>query len=216
MTPRPWAVGTHEERWQGYLIAPGSEVLRNRLGATTLDGLRDAENDLVEARLLELRSAPTLVARTYDLAHLCALHRHLFQDLYDWAGEPRTVGIVKGEGESFAPPLSIGIPAGHVAQRIDERDRLRHVTPGDLPGEVAYLYDYLNFAHPFRDGNGRTQREFFAQLLAESGHGLDWESVVMTELHDACHRARNDGDLAPLYGIFGRIITEEPGYPRSR
>ena len=55
---------------------------------------------------------------------------------------------------------------------------------------MTYLYDYLNFAHPFREGNGRTQREFFTQLLAESGNGLDWSKVDMDGLHFACHIAR--------------------------
>jgi cell filamentation protein len=68
--------------------------LRNRVGAQTLDELRDAENDLVEARVIELRETPDLVGeRTYDLAYLGAIHRQLFQDVYTWAGDLRTVGI---------------------------------------------------------------------------------------------------------------------------
>lgn len=62
------------------------------------------------------------------------------------------------------------------------------------------MYDYINFAHPFREGNGRTQREFFDQLLAESGRGLAWDLIELPELHGACHRARADSDIAPLEG----------------
>lgn len=106
--PNPWAVGDHDARWLGYLLAPGSTVLRNKVGATTLEALRVAENDLLEFRVAELRSQPRLVDRTYDLSHLKALHFHLFQDVYEWAGELRTVGIAKGEGDdtSFIPPLA--------------------------------------------------------------------------------------------------------------
>lgn len=211
---RPWQVGDHEDRWNGYLIAAGSDVLRNKVGATTAEELRHAENDLVEFRLTELRARPGLVPRTYDLQHLERLHFHLFQDVFEWAGEVRTVGIAKGEGEdtSFMPPLEIGRSVAHVADRIAATDRLRSVAPADLVSEVAYLYDYLNFAHPFREGNGRTQREFFAQLLAESGHGLAWDRVATADLHDACHRARTDSDSTGLAAIFGSILTDDPRY----
>ena len=105
------------------------------------------------------------------------------------------MGINKGEGESFAPPLSIEQPFQHVAQRIAESDRLRGLEGEQLVGEIAYLYDYANFAHPFREGNGRSQREFFDQLLAESGHGLNWDFIdkASTETRASIHR-----DLARL------------------
>jgi cell filamentation protein len=59
------------------------------------------------------------------------------------------------------PPTEIDRPVAHVAARIAATDKLRNVEPDGLVAEVAYLYDYLNFAHPFREGDGRTQREFF-------------------------------------------------------
>lgn len=216
MNSRPWAEGTHDERWNGYFIEPGSDVLRNNVGATTSAQLRDAENDLVEARLLELRADTTILKRTYDLPHLLELHRHLFQDVYEWAGEVRTVGLSKGGGDSFVPPLSIEQPVAHVAVKIAESDLLRAVPPKDLPRQIAYLYDYLNYAHPFREGNGRAQRVFFDQLAAESDHGLSWHVVDKTELHDACHSARNSDDLAPMLTLFNRIVNDRPVYPRSR
>jgi cell filamentation protein len=91
--PHPWETGDLDRNWQGYFI-PGTNILRNRVGAQTLEALRDAENDLVEARVIELREAPELVGeRSYDLTYLRAIHRQLFQDLYVWAGDVRTVGI---------------------------------------------------------------------------------------------------------------------------
>lgn len=214
--PQPWEVGDHEARWIGYLIAPDSSVLRNKIGATAVDELRVAENDLVEARVAELRSQPELVQRTYDLTHLRKLHHHLFQDVYEWAGDLRTVGIAKGDGDgddnSFIPPLEIDRPVLHVASRIAESNLLRSLSGDALVGEVAYLYDYLNFAHPFREGNGRTQREYFAQLLAESGHGLDWTAIEMADLHSACHVARTQGNPEPLRAIISAVITDTPVY----
>lgn len=77
---------------------------------------------------------------------------------------------------------------------------------------MAYLYDYLNFAHPFREGNGRTQPVFVAQLLAEPGHGLDWSKVDMDGFQPACHVARTHEDIAPLRAIIAAVLTDDPVY----
>jgi cell filamentation protein len=209
--PHPWDTGDHERNWQGYFI-PGTSVLRNRVAARTHAELRDAENDLVEARIIELREDPDLLGdRTYDLVYLRAIHRQLFQDVYLWAGDLRTVGIEK-EGESFCPPGSISRPMGHVAAEVYHLDRLRAVDDGDLARKVAYLYDYVNYAHPFREGNGRSTREFFDLLLAERGSGLDWAKTGHYELYGACHSARANSDLTGLIAMFTKILDAEPAY----
>lgn len=207
----PWNAGGHESNWAGYFI-PGTTVLRNKLGIATSEVLRDAENDLVEARLIELREAPVLLGeRTYDLPFFRGIHRHLFQDVYEWAGDLRTVGIEKGS-ESFCPPRSIAVPMAHVAEQIYRSNQLEMVTGQDLSKEVAYLYDYVNFAHPFREGNGRATREFFDLLLSESGVGLDWRKTDLKELHHACHIARSTSDLGPMQRLFKKIVDENPAY----
>ncbi|MEE6140270.1 Fic/DOC family protein [Mycobacterium sp. 050128] len=209
--PHPWDTGDLEQNWRGYFI-PGTNVLRNRVGAQTMEALRDAENDLVEARVIELREAPEILGdRTYDLSYLRAIHRQLFQDVYVWAGDLRTVGIEKG-GESFCPPGSISQPMTHVAAEVHRLDRLRDVPEAELARTVAYLYDYTNFAHPFREGNGRSTREFFDLLLSERGAGLDWQKTDLTELHSACHAARAESDLAGLTAMFARILDADPAY----
>lgn len=191
---------------------PGTSILQNRVGAQTPEELRDAENDLVEARVIELREAPELVGeRTYDLTYLRAIHRQLFQDVYVWAGDVRTVGIEKG-GESFCPPGSISQPMTHVAAEIHRLNHLKTVPEADLASAVAYLYDYVNFAHPFREGNGRSTREFFDLLLSERGVGLDWKKTDLTELHSACHTARAESDVGGLTAMFARILDDDPAY----
>lgn len=186
--------------------------MRNRVGAQTLEQLRNAETDLVEARIIELRESPDLLGdRTYDLAYLCAIHRQLFQDVYVWAGDLRTVGIEK-DGESFCPPGSISQPMDHVAAEIHRLKRLKAVPDADLVETVAYLYDYTNFAHPFREGNGRSTREFFDLLLSERGAGLDWAKTDQAELYNACHAARAESDLSRLIAMFAKILDVEPAY----
>lgn len=211
MSHHPWDTGDPEQNWLGYLI-PDTTVLLNRVGATTVEALRDAENDLVEVRVLELRERPSLIGtRTYDLAHMKALHQYLFQDVYDWAGQVRTVGIEKG-GESFCPPGSVAVPMDHAAMRIAELGQLKGVAATDLAECVAYLYDYVNYAHPFREGNGRATREFFDQLLAERGAGLNWVLTDDVELHGSCHAARTNCALDGLIAMFEKIIDDDPAY----
>lgn len=210
-SPHPWESGDFDQRWRGYFI-PGTEVLRNRVGAATPEALRDAENDLVEARIIELRESAILLGdRGYGLGFLQAIHRQLFQDVYDWAGDVRTVGIEKGQ-ESFCPPDNIAQAMDHVASEISERKLLLTVAADALPRTVAYLYDYVNFAHPFREGNGRATREFFDLLLSERGVGLDWQRTDLAELHAACHAARADSDLRGLIQMFDTILDDEPAY----
>lgn len=209
--PHPWDTGDLERNWQGYFI-PGTNILRNRVGARTEDALQDAENDHVEVRTVELREAPGLLGnRTYDLAFVQAIHHQLFQDVYVWAGELRTVGISKGD-ESFCPPGNIAQAMGHVAGEIHRLEQLKAVPEADLTHTIAYLYDYVNFAHPFREGNGRSTREFFDILLSERGVGFNWERTDLAELHRACHAARAESDLAGLITMFTRVLDSEPAY----
>lgn len=205
-TFRPWQTGSHKERWNGYLIEPGSFVLRNKLGISNTVDLRNAENDLLETRLAELRANPKLISKTYNLSHLQAIHRYLFQDVYEWAGELRTVGLARDGGESFAPPANISQPLNHVSLRIAETHMLRDISSTQLPHEIAYLYDYMNYSHPFREGNGRAQREFFQQLIEESEQHLDWSGISSESLHSACHTARNESDLAPLEQLIRQAL----------
>jgi cell filamentation protein len=207
----PWDTGDAERNWLGYFV-PGTDVLRNRVGARSTEELRDAENDLVEARIIELRESPELVGeRSYDLVLLQAVHRHLFQDVYEWAGDVRTVGIEKGD-ESFCPLDAIRRAMDYVAMEVAGSRRLRAITVGVLPETIAYLYDYVNFAHPFREGNGRATREFFDLLLSERGAGLDWRLTDSDELHQACHLARASLDRGPLIAMFARILDDDPAY----
>ena len=149
--------------------------------------------------------------RTYDLVYLQAIHRHLFQDVYVWAGDIRTVGIEKGD-ESFCPPGNIRQAMDHVAIEISDRKQLKTVRQTDLPRTVAYLYDYVNFAHPFREGNGRATREFFDLLLSERSAGLNWQKTDSAELYSACHTARAQHDRGGLVTMFTRILDAEPAY----
>lgn len=198
----PWQTGDERERWHGYLM-PDGRTLRNLVGARTPAELRYIEDALVEARALGLREHA--LPATYDLDGLRSIHRHLFQDIYAWAGDVRTVEIRKGDA-FFARVDRIEPAMRDVADFLAATDHLRDVAPADVPGTLADVYAVVNQAHPFREGNGRTQREYLTALARESGHHIDWLAVSGEQNDYASHAART-GDRAPMRELFERVVS---------
>lgn len=150
-----------------YCYPPDYTVLKN-----TLD-IRDAALlERVEREFVTVRVAQGIPTGDFDLAHLKAIHRHLFQDIYEWAGKTRIVEISKG-GHQFQFRRYIEIGMADVHRRIVSQDYLRGLSPdsfADLAGEII---GDLNYVHPFREGNGRTQLLYLEQLAAQASHPID-------------------------------------------
>jgi len=206
----PWAVGSESQRWDGYLDLNhydplvGQGVLRNLVGATTYDELRHREDTFVGYRGATLRAHG--IPASYDLAGMQSIHRHLFQDVYGWAGELRTVPIAKGQ--AFVAPHQIEAGFAQVAELIRDTDRLRTIPLAMYPESLARVYHVVNTIHPFREGNDRTQREFVTSLAREAGYSIDWKSVPGRVNDYASERART-GDLAPMEAMFKQIVKPD-------
>lgn len=215
--PHPWELGDEQQRWDGYLDPAhfdpeaGQNIMRNLVGATTYEGLREREDHAVGIRAMTLRAHG--IPSSYDLDGLKQIHGHLFQDVYAWAGDVRTVDIAKGA--PFAYPEDVLRMLSPVAKRIEQTDRLRNVPQSQVASELARIYNVTNQAHPFREGNGRTQREFVTALAAESGHDIDWTKVT-GRTNDAASEAGRRGDPAPLSAMFQAITHETPRHRVSR
>lgn len=206
---RPWETGDEYARWDGYLLED-KRTLRNLVGARTPEQLRRAEDHLVEARALTLREHG--LPDSYGLDGLRAIHRHLFQDVYEWAGEVRTVSIRKGRDGWFAPLDRIAPTMQAVGEQIARTENLRGIDPERIPGTLAQVYNLANQAHPFREGNGRTQREYITALARESGHHVDWTRVTvgrgdLESENDRASRLAASGDPSALRDMFHRIVT---------
>ena len=154
---------------------PGTDTLRNRLGITDEKTLTEAERRLTLARGAE--AARLTFPATADGYR--ALHHHLFQDLYDWAGQDRSVNIAKG-GSSFAH-----VP--YIARELDKRfadlragDVLRGLSRDEFFDRLGNHINEMNAIHPFREGNGRTMRHHAAQLAREAGHPIQIASIDKT------------------------------------
>jgi cell filamentation protein len=178
----------------------GHGVLRNRFALT-----RAGDLDMVERRFVTQRIAEGAPAGDFDLAHLCAIHRHLFQDVYDWAGAPRTVDMTKnGERFQFATKIEADLAAIH--RDLAAKDFLVGLAPGDFAREAALLLGDVNFVHPFREGNGRAQLIYLKQLAERAGHPIDLTRFPAEPWIEASQAAMA-GDLEPMAGIILFVMS---------
>ena len=199
---------TGEERDQQLYRYPGSTVLRNRLDIRDAEGLEFAERMLVRQRMEE--GCPN---GDFDLTHLQAIHRHLFQDVYEWAGEIRLVPMAKGESQFF-PPNRIGLAMQDIHSRILKLDYLRDLRPDQFAQEAANIIGDVNVVHPFREGNGRAQVLYLQQLGERAGHKIDLTRLERERWIEASIRA---SQAVPNYDPMRDCIHEAmPSLTRNR
>lgn len=197
-------------------LDPMWAILRNKVHARTQAELDVAEANLVAQRTRELIFDP--IAPTFDLAHLQAIHRYLFQDVYPWAGELRTVNIHKPDdvGGGFFPYQRLRDGAHNTFAQLHDDNLLRGLGRDEFVDKFAVHLDQVNHLHPFREGNGRTQRVFFDQLAQTAGYRLDWAQVDRAR-NDHASRAANHGDSAPLRAMLDDIVvTAAAAAPQER
>ncbi len=153
---------------------PGTTCLVNKLDIRDETVLAETEAAVVlgKASLLDQRPIPG----SFDFEHYKRIHQFLFCDLYDWAGQIRTINISK-KGTVFVPAAEIERCADACFSRLASfsgEGLSRH----ELAEEAADFYHTINMLHPFREGNGRVQRVFFTQWIRSLGYDLDLSSVV--------------------------------------
>ena len=183
-----------------YCYPPVYSVLRNRLGIRDGPALEAAERELVAQRLLE-----PVPAGDFDLDHLKAIHRHLFQDVYAWAGELRTVEIAK-DGSRFQPRRFIETGMADIHRRIVMAGYFWGLGPDGFAEGAGPVLGDVNHVHPFREGNGRTQLQYLKQLAARAGHALDLTRIDRTAWLDASRRA-NTGEHAIMTRWIRRALV---------
>ncbi len=191
-------------------IDPATGILRNLVGARTQEELDQIEADLVEARTVDLPKQR--VKKTADLTELRAIHRYLFGDVYDWAGQPRSVDIRKNvEGAEYFVPVSlIDRAATFTATELAADNFLRNMSRDRFVARLAHHYDQLNYIHPFREGNGRTQRAFWDRVASDAGWRMTWLAVT-GEVNDHASRVASETqDLSSLITMFNGIVSPLP------
>lgn len=149
----------------------GAIVLKN------IPGLQDqAALDEFEKRMTAQRSEEPFPAGRLSVSHYRAIHHHLFQDVYPWAGRFRTVRMSKGES-AFCYPEHISREMNGLFANLKAQQYLCGLSKADFVRPAAEFLATLNAIHPFREGNGRTQTAFLVLLASRAGHHLNLDRL---------------------------------------
>lgn len=204
-------------------------VRYNKLGITDRKQLAEVEYRLTNLRSAELVASP--ITGTFDLDHLRRIHRHVFQDVYEWAGELRTINFSKRDPAEphwksvFARHAQIPAIADSIERDLQAWDHLQGLAPAGFIGKLTATYVKLNHMHPFPEGNGRSTQLFIRQLALEAGYRVDFGQVDRHAWNRAAARSmpqtnagntafRRPEDTRPILAVFSHIVT--PTHEKQR
>ena len=161
---------------------PNTEVLRNKLNIKDIKKLQIYEAKITAAKSLGLRKKG--ITGDFDVKHIKQIHKYLFEDIYPFAGEFRTENIAKGEFR-FAQSEYIEPELENLLNKLKKENYLEGLDKKELAIKLAYYLAELNVLHPFREGNGRTNREFIRQLALKNEYVLNLKNALPQEVLDA-------------------------------
>ena len=164
-----------DKKWEEYLIPGTDGVLKNKFGIRDNEELKTKESEIVFKKLVELYEEP--INGNFDKKHLCDIHKYLFEEIYPFAGQYRTVFM--GKGNLYVTSVkNIDIELEIVIKEMNEELETCHYFE-DYARFLANTYSALIKVHPFREGNGRTVREFLRELVETRipNYKLDWSQV---------------------------------------
>lgn len=152
----------------------GTTCLFNKFGIKNEKQLSEIEADITFAKTSKLEEIP--LKGNFDLEHYKSIHKFLFEDLYSWAGELRKINISK-KGTNFANADELEYLCTECFQRLKENNYYRNTDFDSFVENIVDLYCTLNILHPFREGNGRTERIFISQLIRFNGYDIDFSDI---------------------------------------
>lgn len=220
-------MGSQFDSWESYFYP---DTIDPSTGIGTLRNLYDERNARVLARMeysdttvraVQLGTGEADVPRTYDGVHLRAIHGHLFQDVYEWAGEYRAVNMSKGAGRGFGDVMT-----GEVDRYLSDVQQLATSTNwselnrNDFIATASTVFAYVNQAHPFREGNGRTSKVFMAHVAEQSPYLFDFARVSPEQWNAGSALSRPDlysyaPDPTSLVPVFAAVTVDRTAPPAS-
>lgn len=163
-------------------VYPNTEVLKNKFGIRDSERLLEIEKTITLGAWQDIREGKIKIKKTFDYKHLKSLHKELFKDLYDWAGKERTVDISK-PGTLFCRAMFIEEEAKRIFNNLKKDNFLKDIKDKSKFSEkLGQLFLDINILHPFREGNGRSQRLFIGDLAKENGYYLEWANISKEEI----------------------------------
>ena len=181
-------------------------VLINKLNIADEKILEKQERNLSWFRSIELKQKP--INGKFDLLHLQKIHRHLFQDIYAWAGKIRTVDISKGNSR-FCNHRLIQSYCTKIAHELKKQDFLSNLSLPEFCHQAAYFLGEYNAVHPFREGNGRAIREMLEQLAQQNGYSFHWENMTQDAMIEASEISTVKGDNTLLEIMLRKNIDKK-------
>jgi len=183
---------------------PKTGALNNLPGLTDKDDLHFFESVAVTKRIQEFYENPIKIK---GVESLFEIHKHLFQDVYEWAGEKRKVEISK-EGKQFFPTTHFDNALVYIDNLITDYKKLPNSEIHQIARKLAEILDAVNYLHPFREGNGRTQREFIRLLALENGYVLKLNPPDNKYVYEQYMKGTINGDVDLLAKLIIEIIRK--------
>lgn len=196
---------SYDYEWDEKYCYPNSYVLKNKLNILDSSALNDAEREITAMKILFLKK--NVVKGNFDFKHLQRIHFAIFSDIYDWAGQLRTVDISKGN--VFCRSMYLDSCADNIFRQLKKDNYLLTFQKSEIPHKLAYYLGEINVLHPFREGNGRTQRLFIEYLAGVNGFNIDFSYVTEHDMIEASALTFS-GNYAKLNKIFDEITDVIP------
>ena len=165
-----------------------SGVLRNLLGITNKDELEQVEAELTTIEIAAITTEEYPPLDDFNWKLLCRVHKRLFDDIYEWAGKPRTIELSK-DATSFARAIHIESSANIVFDQLAKENFLVDLHQKEFAQRIAHFYSELNVIHPYREGNGRAIRTFLSMHADKVGWLIRWDNMSAAQNISACETA---------------------------
>ncbi len=177
----------YEYEMDSYYCYPGTYVLKNKLNITDDEELKKVEREITSLRTAQLMQKP--LKGKFDFEYLKVIHKFLFGDIYEWAGKVRSVNISKGN--QFCRCEFIAEQMTEIMNKLKRESYLQGLDKQKLAERLAYYIGEINAIHPFREGNGRSQRMFVELLALHNGYKLDFAKISNEEMLEASMQTFN-------------------------
>lgn len=180
---------------------PGTDVLKNKFDVRNNESLREIEERITSIKISEILNK-NYIKGNLDLKHLKDIHKHIFKDIYDFAGEIRTVNISKGD--IFCLAQHIDTYSKSIFDNLKKDNYLIGLGHKDFTKKLAEYMGDINALHPFREGNGRTQRVFIQVLSHAAGYKINFSNISKEQMIEVSKRSLR-GDNSGFEKIFNDV-----------
>jgi len=184
---------------------PKTGILKNLVDISDAEDLLFLESVAVTKRINELYNKPIKII---GIESLFSIHQHLFQDIYAWAGKKRIVEISK-DGKQFFPTTHFENAFRFIDTLIVDYKKTNKTDINQVVEKLAEILDNVNYLHPFREGNGRAQRELLRLLALEKGITLNLNPADNEKVYERYMQGTINSDVKILKELILELIEKK-------